>query len=217
MTETKHVLANERGPWLMMPSGRRWYILDPRPEEIYWPDVAEMLSKIPRFNGATPGVFVPVAQHLNWSHDYVLLGVPEIAAGSRGVRDWVKLAALLHDGHEHIVNDRATPVKKAIEIVGGGPDGAYNHIRELQDRAIYTAVGLPYPLPQYIKDAVKWVDAKQLVTEARDFMHSPEVCTLEGANARGFVHKLQAGRYLTWKNAMHGFLRRLRELGVEWE
>lgn len=86
----------ERGSWMQTFTGRRFYPLDPRPEEIDPVDIAHALSLICRYGGHTTR-FYSVAEHCV----HLSYAVPAEHA----------LWALLHDATEAYVGDMVRPLK----------------------------------------------------------------------------------------------------------
>jgi 5'-deoxynucleotidase YfbR-like HD superfamily hydrolase len=89
-------MDDRRGPFQVCASGRRWYPLDPRPEDFYIEDIAHHLAMICRYGGA-PRYFYSVAEHS------VLV--------SRHVHPGIALEGLLHDAAEAVVGDTIKPLK----------------------------------------------------------------------------------------------------------
>lgn len=141
--------------WMQMASGRPWPLLDPTPRHVHWRDIAIHLAKIPRFNGGTAeDVFYSVAQHLCLAADFVPLEY--------------RLPVLLHDAHEAISGDQVRPVKEALAVLGGRK--AWDKFIAIQDRAIYGAASLPWPLPAETVAVIKEIDDAMLATERRDLL-----------------------------------------------
>jgi hypothetical protein len=80
-------------------SGRHIRVLDPRPEDVYVPDIAWALSRICRFGGHAPR-HDSVAQHSVMVSE---LCPPELA-----------LTGLLHDAPEAYIGDVIGPLKHAL-------------------------------------------------------------------------------------------------------
>lgn len=118
------------GDWMQTATGRQFWPLDPRPDEVHILDIAAHLSKICRYNGACDWHY-SVAQH----SVYVSHQVPPEHA----------LAALLHDAPEAYTCDIHRPLK--VSLTG------YAEI----ERGVWVAVaerfGLPVDLPQCVHDA----------------------------------------------------------------
>lgn len=89
----------DRGPWISTRSGRHFYLLDPRPEDIDLEDIAHALANQCRYNGHTE-TFYSVAQHS------VLLSLL--------VRPQDAILALMHDATEAYVGDVVRPLKALI-------------------------------------------------------------------------------------------------------
>lgn len=136
------------GPWMPTPTGRRFWLQDPRPEEVDPCDLAWGLSRIPRFNGMTvhreP---YSVAQHL--------------VLASRLVPGKWALHALLHDAHEAYCQDVVSPLKKLI-------GESYATVEAKLKTAVSAAFGVAWTAEA--EHAVKAVDSLLLVTEARDLL-----------------------------------------------
>ena len=136
--------AKRLGNWLFTFTGKKFYPLDPRGEDVCIGDIAHHLSLICRFNGATT-TFYSVAQHC------VL--VSEHADPAE------HLLALLHDATEAYCGDLIRPIKETL----------FDY-QDLEDaiwcKAIAPAFGLPATLPQSIKQ----LDLRALATERRDLM-----------------------------------------------
>lgn len=139
-------------PWMQTCSGRVWSLLEPAPEQVWWPDIAEHLAKINRFLGATPGTVYSVAQHCCLVAD--ILPTELRAYG------------LLHDAPEAFIADIPTPAKQALNLLGA--DHALWRLDDLQAQAIHTAADLPYPLSVADHGTVKKADLILLATERRD-------------------------------------------------
>lgn len=140
-------------PWIQMASGRPWDVLAPGPAQVHWPDIADSLAKLCRFNGHTMQ-FYSVAQHC--------VHVAELLPP-----DW-RLYGLLHDAHEAVLGDIATPVKIALHAATGSD--AVADLADRTDRAIHAAAGLSFPLPAPVALAVREADLRLLQTERRDLM-----------------------------------------------
>jgi hypothetical protein len=115
------------GDWIQTYTGRKFWPLDPRAEEIDILDVAMALSKKCRYTGHCLH-FYSVAEHS------VLM--------SRHAAPADKLWALLHDASEAYLPDVARPVKR--DLVG------FNAIEERVQRAVAQRFSLPWPIPPSI-------------------------------------------------------------------
>jgi hypothetical protein len=130
-------------------TGRKFYPLDPRKEDVDIQDIAHALSLITRFTGHTRS-FYSVAQHsvlVSWM-----------------VQPMYALQGLLHDASEAYLADLASPVKIQEEMA------PYRAAEQKLQKVIFEAFGVhPSIFPE-----VHSVDKKMLMTEARDMMNDPE-------------------------------------------
>lgn len=136
--------------WIQTVSGRKFFPLDPRPEDICIEDIARALSNTCRFTGHCR--FYSVAQH----SVLVSMRVPEEAAA------W----GLLHDSAEAYLNDVARPIKGNVFF--SAPEGfiPYKVVETRVLKAIAEAFHLDWPIPGSIKE----VDDRMLLTEQRDLL-----------------------------------------------
>lgn len=134
--------------WIQTASGKRFWPLEPRPEDIDIDDVAHALSQLCRFTG-----------HTRWPYSVAQHSV-EV---SRIVPDHVALEGLLHDAAEAYMADVARPVKRSLMHVLGP-------IEERLERCIAERFDLVYPWPADVKRA----DDILLATERRDVMKSSQ-------------------------------------------
>lgn len=132
--------------------GRKFYYDRPGESEIDFYDIAEHLSKIPRFTGATRPV-ISVAQHC-----LHVSSVIEKEGGNYSQR----MRALLHDAAEAFIGDMPTPM---LDFVFDKTGVDLHEV--LQDpilAAIETAAGLP-PATAEEKFSIKNADKCVLNTE----------------------------------------------------
>lgn len=109
-------------------TGRSFYPLDPRPEEVDIEDIAHALSNICRFGGHTK-YFYPVSQHC------VLV--------SRFCSKRNRLWGLLHDAPEAYAGDIIRPIKPHLS--------GYSRIEDSIMKAICQRFGLRPNMPQEVK------------------------------------------------------------------
>ena len=128
-------------------SGRQYWPLDPKPDDVDIFDIAHALSNLCRFGGHVSS-FYSVAQH----SVYVSHNVP---------LEW-RLVALLHDATEAYVVDVPRPLKKFLTN--------YKEIELLNWFAIAERFYLPLEMPECIHDADNFV----LRAEARILMPRSE-------------------------------------------
>jgi uncharacterized protein len=139
-------VVRDRGPWLTLSGGRRFYFLDPQPGDLALEDVALGLARERRFSNQCP---IPVGQH-SWN-------VAEAVFRLGGSPD-EQLAGLMHDSGESILHDIATPVKVLIP--------RYAAIEQGILWSVFEACGLPPEIPQIVHDADRMV----LTLEAEHWM-----------------------------------------------
>ncbi len=130
------------GQWMQTHTGRRFYPLDPRREDICIEDIAHALSNICRFGGHVRD-FYSVAQH---SVIVASLLPPHL-----------QLAGLLHDASEAYLVDIPKPLKVVL------PD--YQRIERRLESIIAEVFSVSFSDP-----AIKRADSVALVSEARDLL-----------------------------------------------
>lgn len=120
-----------RGSWMQTFTGRQFFPLSPRPDEVDPVDIAHALSMICRYGGHTTR-FYSVAEHC------VLMSYAVPAEDA--------LAALLHDATEAYVGDMVRPLKHHMP--------AYRDIEDGVMFAIAVRFGLPHgAMPAAVKEA----------------------------------------------------------------
>lgn len=138
--------------WIMTASGRPFWPLEPRMEDIHIEDIAHALSHQCRYAGHCR-TFFSTAQHS------VLVS---LAIGPEDPRD--PLYALLHDAAEAYLVDVPRPLKKHPAFA------EYRAAEQQLQDLIYAAFGLD---PCYAPSLLKAVDRRMLRTEQRDLMPPP--------------------------------------------
>jgi 5'-deoxynucleotidase YfbR-like HD superfamily hydrolase len=152
-------VSERKGDWSQTYTGRQFWPLDPRPEDVCLEDVAHHLSNICRFGGAC-GMFYSVAQHA------VLVST---VAERRAIQACVPpsdvqrlaLHGLHHDDAEAYIGDMVRPLKRFIP-----------QFVEIEDAIVERAIAPHFGLESWLmKSAViKAADEILLATEARDLM-----------------------------------------------
>jgi len=137
---------DRRGDWMQTASGRMFWPIDPRPEEVCIEDIAHALSHICRYNGHCRAPYY-VSQHS------VLV--------ARHVSEQNRLWALLHDASEAYVLDVPRPLKPSLT--------GYREIEARVQAAICERFGLPVEMPA----EVTRVDNAILVDEMTQMMAAP--------------------------------------------
>lgn len=95
----KEFADGRKGDWMQTYTGRRFYPVDPRPEDVDILDIALALGNIGRYLGHCR--FYSVAEHS------VMV--------SRAVPEHLALEGLLHDAEEAYVHDMIRPWKRALD------------------------------------------------------------------------------------------------------
>lgn len=139
-------MTERRGDWMQTYTGRAFWPLDPRPEEVEIADIAHALSHQCRYAGHCRQ-FYSVAEH-----SYLL---------SRRVAPEHALWALLHDAAEAYLVDLPRPVKR--NVVG------YAEAEAAVMAAICARFGLPSEMPAEVHEA----DGRILHDEAAQNMARP--------------------------------------------
>lgn len=134
-----------RGQWIQTRSGKQFFPLDVRPEDICIEDIAAGLSKICRYGGQCLA-FYSVAEHS--------------IHVSRTVPAQLAMAALLHDAAEAYVGDMVRPLKIMI------PD--FRRIEKDVQRAIDQRFGIDFD-----PSNMRYYDDQMLHTEMLVMMKDP--------------------------------------------
>lgn len=134
------------GDWMQTHSGKQFWPLDPRPDEIDINDVANALSKLCRYGGHCLR-FYSVAEHCVHVAN---AASPELA-----------LTALLHDASEAYLSDVIRPIKPFLK--------EYLEIEARLERAISDRFNTPCPM----LDEIKKIDNAMLWTEMLQNMADP--------------------------------------------
>lgn len=150
-------MQNERkGGWIETWSGKRFWPIDPRSEDVDINDIAHALSMQCRFLGHIPFMYT-VAQH----SVYVLQTFRSISE-----KIWCKeacLAVLMHDGAEAYVCDCSSPIKPYL-----------TNYQEIEDRileSIYEKFDITeYLMPQCTNDTLYRGEKLQKLLHKADMM-----------------------------------------------
>ncbi len=132
-------------PWIETYTGKKFYFLNPNPDDIDIIDIAHSLAMQCRFTGHIES-FMSVAEHS--------------VAVSAIVDKPNQLAGLLHDASEAYLSDIASPIKQHFP--------QYYEMEDKVMQAIADKFGFEYPLNEDVKDA----DATQLKSEAKYLLSS---------------------------------------------
>lgn len=138
--------TKRKGDWFTTFTGKRFYPLDPRPEDVCIEDIAHHLSMITRYNGALAR-FYSVAQHS------VFVAQEVNSMNHRG------MVGLTHDATEAYVGDMIRPLKYAIK-----------RYRSIEDNVWRKAIAPKFELPMVLPAYIKKIDTIMLATERRDLL-----------------------------------------------
>lgn len=142
---------NRVGDYIITYTGKKFYPLDPKPEDISIIDIAHSLSGLPRFTAHSER-FYTVAEHsIHCAWLAKKLELPTL----------IQLYALLHDASECITNDIARPLKQNLEEV--------KKIEHNIMSTIWKTCGLPEPTEDDYK-IIKNIDNAMLANEMCQLM-----------------------------------------------
>lgn len=203
-----HWRGRRWGDYIWTASGKRFWPLDPRADEIEIEDIARGLATECRYSGQigfdTGYEYYSVAEH-----SVIVSIYAERLARERWCTEdpwqWA-LEGLLHDGTEAYIGDVSRPVKHSRAF------RAYRRAEYLLDQAIAQRFGLR-PTRDSARE-IKRLDSRVLIDEIEAFMNLAEGDTLEqqiekfgaplGANIAGLLPA----------HAEHVFLQRYEEIMV---
>ena len=148
------------GSWFETYSGKKFWHLDPMPEDVCLEDIAQGLSNICRFNGQSM-FFYSIAQHSLTCADL---------AKRRGYGERIELLALMHDAAEAYVCDMVSPLKAYIN--------GYRDIENKIQDVIYRALNIQPP-NLIEKQIVKGIDLIILITEASVLLQSGAIVGMD--------------------------------------
>jgi 5'-deoxynucleotidase YfbR-like HD superfamily hydrolase len=152
------IVEARRGKYMHTSNGKKYWPMDPRPEEVHIEVVAHHLATRCRYNGAVQHpifrsrIFYSVAEHSVLVSRYIeeVLRKPEYA-----------LEGLLHDGSEAYNGDLIRPLK--YDPIFREP---FKVVEELNEAAGASRFALVYPYPQEVKiadEAVTNAEIAQIV------------------------------------------------------
>jgi hypothetical protein len=185
--------VTDRGPWIRTFTGRRFYPLDPRPEDVCAVDIAHALSMQCRYAGHSRWHY-SVAQHS-------VLVSEQVEKWQRN-SDWPlgnsrrkQMWALLHDAAEAYVLDIPRPLKQAMPEI------------QQAEKKVMAAICDAFELPHEEPAIVKRIDTAILADEAKVLMGDPQDWNLPEPALGVFINK--------WKpdEAEFMWLKRFMDLG----
>jgi uncharacterized protein len=177
-------MDNANKAWISTFTGKRFCILDPKPEQICIEDIAHALANQCRFTGHTKYHY-SVAQHSVYASQLV---PPEFA-----------FEALMHDASEAYICDMSRPLKHYTEA-----GTAYLRV----EATIQTAIARKYGLPEVMSPEVKKADNEMLYAEKEQIMPPMDWDTRWGDETPANI------KIVSWTPAMakFQFLKRFKQL-----
>lgn len=167
--------SDRKGDWMQTYTGRQFYPIDPRPEEIDPVDIAHALGFLCRFGGHSK-FFYSVAEHC------VLM--------SYAVSSENALWALLHDATEAYVGDMIRPLK------------IHQPMFQAAEQAVMTAVCSKFELSEKCPDEVHEADSRILTNERNAVMAATDLSWYTDAleplpvSITGWYPKLAEANYM---------------------
>jgi hypothetical protein len=141
-------MTEDRGPWMVTCTGRKFFLADPREEEFNEFDIAVHTSRICRYGG---GISSELPIYVVAQHSVLVDRILDFACMPRA-RKW----GLMHDAPEAFYGDKISPLKRMF------PDFC-----ALEDRAaavMRRRFNIPYD--DEIKEEVHWADQMAWQVEA---------------------------------------------------
>ena len=161
----------DENPYITTASGLKFHVANPSPLEVSVADIAQGLSRQPRFVGHTSEPW-SVAEHC--------LLVTAILR-HHGFNPRMQMAGLLHDAAEAYICDIPSPLKWAMEEIDGALC-AYRKIENRVEEAINQALQPSWlDVPEYATKAIKQADQAALLTEAAAFINGGGTWTINDA------------------------------------
>jgi uncharacterized protein len=193
--------APRGGDWMQTFTGRQFWPLDPRPEEVFIEDIAHALSNMCRFGGHVQK-FYSVAQHSVLCARNVLSMADKRylkAHDDLELLTILEAAALMHDATEAYLVDVPRPIKRDLT----------NYAKI--ERRLAIVIGQRFDLPlNHLDIDVHRADENALATERRD---------LRGPDAADWciVGTAWPERIVPWspKKAERLFLAAAKQLGIK--
>lgn len=156
--------AERKGDWMQTFTGRQYWPLDPRPDDVCVEDIAHHLSMLCRYCGACRR-FYSVAEH---SVGVLRVLEADMLRNGIAISDPLarkfRLAGLLHDGPEAYCHDLIRPIKRCVQ--------GYDQVESANYDAIALALGLPM-LSEMDASRIKHADNAMLLAEQGVLMSTP--------------------------------------------
>lgn len=206
-------MTNRKGDWMQTASGKQYWPLDPRAEEVDPVDIAHHLSLLCRYCGASSRHY-SVAEH---TLGVLRVGVREadrILPGIGRFNSVFQIALLLHDAAEAYCHDLIRPIKRSITGYAGIESQNFHAICERFDLQVADLA--------MFNDLVKQADNAMLLAEQSMLMRPapakwapvdvPEAM-IEDAKQYLRQSKWKIWRRWSWWNK-RAMLREMRRLGL---
>ena len=172
MAELRDVVDGRPGEWMQTFSGRKFFPLDPRPEDIYVSDIANALAMTCRYGGHMPtGRFYSVAEHS------VLMFRHGLAASQNMIEieyehnsqiyAHAAVVALFHDAAEAYTGDLPRAVKQAVKE-------SWAPVEARIEAAVWTHLQLEKEVVLHWEMVKEW-DQRIVPAERAAFMRREEV------------------------------------------
>lgn len=155
--------SDPQNPYVLTGTGRKIFVLNPRPDDIDLMDIGIPLTREPRYAGHSRFPF-SVAQH-----SLVVAGLVSFRCEREGLgfNPHIHLQALLHDATEAYLKDIPKPVKLTMQLMmPEGQKSPYDILEERWNAAIMQHFGLESNHHVFVKDA----DLMACAAEKRDIM-----------------------------------------------
>lgn len=153
---------DRNGDWMQTYSGLRFYVMDPRPEDVVIEDIAHALAQQCRYNGHCR-CFYSVAQHSVLVSMEVERRRRLTDDSSRSCGNWLEAVwGLLHDASEAYLGDMVRPLKRSM------PE--YRAAEQRVQLAVMQRMGKLLEHEPIEPSVVKLADTILLSTERRDLM-----------------------------------------------
>lgn len=182
-------MTDRAGDWLITYTGKRFYPLDPREDEIDIADIAHGLALTNRFTGQSKWPY-SVAQHCCLMSEYVFHKTKSRLQAKR---------ALLHDAAEAYICDLPRPFKQFLP--------AYKAVED----HILTKLEYKFNIDKIITPEIKEWDNDMLVTEARALMNgehwwegSGYPDPIEGLNIHSWTWRQAEAIYIDMYEELYG-------------
>ena len=145
------------GDWFETYTGRRFHVLDPRPDDVDILDIAHSLAMQCRYNGHCTR-FYSVAEHCVHLSRYVERTAPGMASA----------VALLHDAPEAYTSDVIRPIKNSFREKGLTQ---FDDIDRAVEAAVFRHFGMPSVAALGLPSWLKALDTRILVDERAVLMN----------------------------------------------